>query len=71
MDKATDHAVKAGKILAKSAAKKGTKSDQLPSGTTTRKAAKLAPPSKTMAKFTLKNLASSKTLDDLKYMLQG
>ena len=70
MDQATDHAVKAGKILAKAAAKRGTKSDDLPAGTTTRKAAKLVAPNKAMAKFTLKNLSNSKTLDDLKFMLQ-
>ena len=69
MDKATDKAVTAGKILAKSAAKKGVKTDSLPAGTTTRKAAKLAPPS-AATKFTLQNLAKAKTIDELKFQLQ-
>ena len=70
MDQATDHAVKAGKILAKSAAKRGDKTDDLPAGTTTRQTAKLAPTSKAATKFTLQNLAKAKTLDDLKFQLQ-
>ena len=70
MDEATDHAVKAGKILAKSAAKRGDKTDELPAGTTTRKTAKLVPTSKNVAKFTLQNLAKAKTIEDLKFQLQ-
>lgn len=69
MDQATDKAVKAGKILSKYAAKKGLKSDVLPSGTTTRLASKLAPPS-AATKFTLQNLAKAKTEDELKFQLQ-
>ena len=69
MDQATNKAVKAGKILSRLAAKKGGKSDDLPAGTTTRLAARLAPPS-AATKFTLQNLAKAKTQDELKFQLQ-
>ena len=69
MDKATDKAVTAGKILARSAAKKGVKTDALPAGTTTRQATKLVPTS-AATKFTLQNLAKAKTIEDLKFQLQ-
>ena len=70
MDEASDKAVKAHKILARSAAKKGVKSTEAPTGTTTRAAAKLKPTDPALAKFNLKNLSLAKSEDDLKYQLQ-
>ena len=70
MEEASDKAIKAHKILARSAAKKGVKSSEPSPGTTTRAASKLKPLSSATAKFTLKNLSSAKTEDELKYQLQ-
>ena len=70
MDKASTKAVKTSKLLANAAPKKGTKTDSLPSGTTTRAAKKLKPSDPNVAKFNLRNLNLVKDEDDLKYQTQ-
>ena len=70
MDKVSTKAVKTSALLANAAPKKGTKTDTLPAGTSTRAAAKLKPTDPSMAKFNLRNLNMSKNVDDLKYQIQ-
>ena len=70
MDKVSSKAVKTSALLANAAPKKGTKTDTLPPGTSTRAAAKLKPTDPSMAKFNLRNLNMSKNVDDLKYQIQ-
>ena len=70
MDKVTSKSVKSAALLANAAPKKGTKTDTLPAGTSTRAASKLKPTDPSMAKFNLRNLNMSKNVDDLKYQIQ-
>ena len=70
LDAASDKAVKATKILAKSAIKKGVKNQGQIEGTTTRAATKLKPVDPAMAKFTLRNFGLAKSEDEMKFQLQ-
>ena len=70
LDAASDKAVKATKILAKSAIKKGVKTAGTIEGTTTRSAMKLKPVDPATAKFNLKNFGLAKTEEELKYQIQ-